>query len=54
MKTIEEMDEKVMRRALVHKASLWLESYMESLGYIDEWCRLGANEFEQAMMEVEL
>ena len=33
------------------KSIIWLEKYMESLGYIDEWCRKGEEEFRKMMEE---
>ena len=33
----------------LNKACEWLEKYMESLGYIDEWCRNGEDTFRKAM-----
>ena len=33
----------------IEKACEWLEKYMESLGYIDEWCRTGEDKFKKAM-----
>lgn len=35
----------------IEKACEWLEKYMESLGYIDEWCRTGEDKFKKAMEE---
>ena len=35
----------------VDKACRFLEKYMESLGYIDEWCRSGEDKFIKAMEE---
>lgn len=39
------------RKEFVNKACAWLEKYMESLGYIDEWCRNGEDAFRKAMAE---
>lgn len=33
----------------LNKACELLEKYMESLGYIDEWCRNGEDAFRKAM-----
>lgn len=35
----------------IDKACEWLEKYMESLGYVDEWCRTGEDKFKKAMEE---
>ena len=35
----------------IEKACEWLETYMEGLGYIDEWCREGEDDFKKAMEE---
>lgn len=35
----------------MEKACEWMEKYMESLGYIDEWCRTGEDKFKKAMEE---
>lgn len=37
----------------LNKACAHLEKYMESLGYIDEWCRNGEDDFRKAMTESE-
>lgn len=40
---------KVYQKKLIENAVKWLEKYMERLGYIDEWCRKGEDEFIKAM-----
>ena len=42
---------KEARQVFIDKACEWLEKYMESLGYIDEWCRNGEDDFRKAMTE---
>lgn len=39
------------RKIDIDKTCEWMEKYMESLGYIDEWCRTGEDKFIKAMEE---